>query len=193
MALIATPGTADANSYPDLAYATAYFTNRVAMPGWENADDQEALLIMGTRSLDMILSPYREFFPPKNGQAGYYKTRVTWTGAPTVPAVQALAWPRTGMFNRNGYPIGEMIIPDDLKNAVCEYAGVLGGKDLLLDNDVAVQGITSVRAGSVSVTFADGAAMTSKMLPDAVLISLVPSWLTEEVIEGMYQMAFDVL
>jgi hypothetical protein len=97
------------------------------------------------------------------------------------------------MFNRNGYPIGEMIIPDDLKNAVCEYAGVLGGKDLLLDNDVAVQGITSVRAGSVSVTFADGAAMTSKMLPDAVLISLVPSWLTEEVIEGMYQMAFDVL
>jgi hypothetical protein len=190
--IVATAGAANANSFQTLVEAQAYFDSRVAVAGWDNADDQNALLIMATRVMEMTLSPYRMFVPPKGGQSGYYRTRPTWTGLPTS-STQALSWPRTGMYNRNGFAIADSVIPQDLKNAHAELAGALGTKDLMLDNDIAVQGITSVKAGSVSVSFADGAAMTAKTLPESVLYLLVPSWLTEELIEGMYKAEFEVI
>ena len=190
--IVATPGAANANSYLTLVEAQAYFATRTVVDGWEDADDQSALLIMATRTLDMLLSPSRIYIPAAKGQPGYFLIRRTWTGAP-ASSTQALAWPRISMLNRNGFPILSTEIPQDLKNAVAELAGALGTKDLLIDNDIAVQGITSVKAGSVAVTFDQAAVMTSKMLPDAVLFFLVPSWLTDEVIEGAYQAAFDVI
>lgn len=187
----ATPGHASANSYLTLAEANLYFASRAPMAGWENADDPSALLIMATRTLDMMLSPSRQFVPASGSQEAYFRIRPTWTGAP-ASTTQALAWPRIGMFNRNGVAILSTVVPGDLKNAVAELAGALGTKDTLVDNDNAVQGITSVKAGSVGISFAQGV-MTSKVLPDSVLFMLVPSWLTQEYIEGAQRAQFDVL
>jgi hypothetical protein len=41
----------------------------------------------------------------------------------------------------------------DLMNAQCELAGQMGAKDLVADNDAALKGIASVKAGSVAVAF----------------------------------------
>jgi hypothetical protein len=193
LVLVASPGAANANSYLTLAEALSYYEGRAPLPGWEDADDQSALLVMATRLLDSLLSPTRQFVPASGSTPAYYRIRSTWTGAATVPAVQVLAWPRIGMFNRNGYPIADTAIPQDLKNAVAELAGALGTKDTTLDNDNAVQGITGVRAGSVSVNFSTAGVMTTKMLPDVVLAYLVPSWTTDEVIEGTRSPEFVVL
>lgn len=190
--IVATPGAANANSYLTVAEAQAYFDSRAPLEGWEEADDKSALLIMATRTLDMLLSGTRTYVPGTKGQVGYYRIGSRWSGAPT-DGVQVLAWPRTGMLNRNGFAIASNVIPQDLKNAVAELAGALGTKDLLLDDANAVSGITSVRAGSVAVSFDSSMAMTTKMMPDAVLSLLVPSWILNETIEGAYQAAFDVI
>lgn len=181
--IVETPGSATANSYLTVVEAQAYFDSRAAVPGWEDADSQEALLIMATRLIDHVLSGVRMYMPARGNMAAYFRVGPAWTGAAT-DGVQALAWPRTGMYNRNGYAIASTVIPQDLKNAVAELAGALGTKDLLLDNDIAVQGITGVKAGSVSVSFSDATMLTSKALPDSVLMMLVPSWYTDEGVES---------
>jgi len=190
-ALVATPGDPTANSYLTLAEALDYFLSRAPVSGWENADDQNALLMHATRLIDALLSGVREWIPPQSGNAGYYRIHSKWTGAPAT-ATQALAWPRIGMFNRNGVAIASNVIPSELKNAVAELAGALGTKDVTVDSDIAIQGITSVKAGSVSVGFAQGS-LTTKMLPDAVLLYLVPSWMTDETNEGAFSAQFDVV
>ncbi len=191
--LDATPGALTANSYATVIEAEAYFDTRVLVSGWEDADSKDVLLMMATRTIDALLSPRRTFYPPIGGKAGYYVNRPTWTGTRPATNLSKLAWPRSGMFDRNGVAISELVIPQELKDAVAEFAGALGTKDTTLDNDTVVQGITSIKAGPVALTFAEGAAMLSKVLPEAVLDLLVPSWLTEQTIESMFSALFDVV
>lgn len=190
LTLVATPGAANANSYPTLEEATAYFEGRSTVQEWEDADSKEALLVMATRAIDMLLAPGGRTLI--SGASPYFRVRPHWTGAPAT-AAQALAWPRIGMTNRNGFPIAENIVPQELKDAVSEFAGQLSKADRTLDNSVAVQGITSVKAGSVAVTFKNDGILTTKVIPDAVLFLLVPSWMTDEVIEGAYSAQFEVM
>lgn len=192
MPTVIVPPASNANSYLTVAEAQTYFDSRAPVAGWENADSQEALVIMATRTLDMLLSGSRIYVPGTKGQVGYYRIGPRWSGAPTTTS-QPLAWPRTGMYNRNGGAIADNVIPQDLKNATAELAGALGTKDLLVDDANAVAGISSVRAGSVSVSFDTSVAMVTKMIPDAVIAMLVPSWVLNETIEGAYQAAFDVV
>jgi hypothetical protein len=193
--IVATPpGDPNANSYVTLQEATNYFLSRAPVAGWENAADQSALLIHATRVLDAAYSGARVWIPPQGGNDGYYRTLPKWTGTP-ASSTQSLAWPRIGMYNRNGFPIPSNEIPVDLKYAVCELAGALATSDTTVDNSVAIQGIRSVAAGSVSVSFGDGI-VTTKMIPDAVMLYLVPSWLTEESIvtaTGASGVEFDVI
>lgn len=182
----ATVGSASANSYTTRAEADLYYTNRLFSASWTGSTEaiKDAALIMATRVLDMMLSPYKYFVPPTTGvnaQLGYYRTRPQWTGAP-VDNIQRLAWPRSGMFDRNGNEISELVLPIELKEAIAELAGQLITADRTLDNDIAAQGITDIKAGPVGLSFAPGGTST-KMLPDAVLFMLVPSWVTAEIIE----------
>lgn len=73
------------------------------------------------------------------------------------------------------------IMPQALKDAEAEFAGQFVGTDFTLNNDVIVQGLTSVRAGSVALTFKNQ--IFKQIVPDAVLELLVPGWLTDESIE----------
>lgn len=184
----ATPGAATANSYETLIEAQAYFATRLPLAGWENADDQKVLLIMATRVMNAMLSGHKRLERGKDGN--FYITSPMWTGAPAT-TIQRLAWPRTGMMDRNGNAILSTVIPQDLKDAISELAGQLGNADRTLDNDVIVQGLTSVRAGSVALTFKD--MIEARVLPDAVWNLMPDSWYTDEVIEPAVSSFFDVV
>lgn len=188
-----TIGGANANSYESLAEANTYFADErlPLVPPWLPSGQYNVqALIMATRVLDALAQPFKTFFPATGSDSAYYKSRRQWTGAPAT-ATQRLAWPRTGMYTRNGNLIASDVIPQELKDAESEFAGQLLKADSTLDNSVSVQGITSVRAGSVSVTFKD--MIEAKVLPDAVYNLLPASWLTEEVIEGVIGFDFEVI
>lgn len=188
--IVATPGASNANSYLTLEEALAYFETRTEVAGWENADDQNVLLIMATRVLNAMARPLTTYVPANKGVPAYYITRSTWTGAPST-TTQKLAWPRTGMYDANGNAIADDVIPDDLKDATAELAGALGTSDSTLDNDVIVQGITSIKAGSVSLSFKD--MIEQHVIPEMVWNLMPASWFTDEVITPEKTALFDVV
>lgn len=191
LTLVATAGAANANSYTTLEEALSYFEGRSAVQAWEDADSQEALLVMATRVIDMYFSGQRTRI---NSDPPTYMIGPRWTGAPTNPAVQALAWPRSGMTNRNGYAIADTVIPTELKQAVAELAGALASKDITADNRAALQGVSSASAGSVSVSFSDASRIAiTKMIPDSVMFLLPYTWFSEEYIDGASRFGFEVI
>lgn len=181
LTIIATPGAANANSFLSLAEAQAIVDAHTPVPEWDDADSQEALLVMATRVLSAYFSGRKVLM---HGPNPAIRTLPRWTGAP-ADAVQRLPWPRSGMFDLNGNAIGSGVIPEDLKIATTELALALAKEDTTGDNDAAAGGISSVKAGSVSVSFRNDLWVTSKPLPDAVIMYLVPSWYTDEELDGV--------
>lgn len=192
MALVidATVGGVNANSYETKAEAQIYFDSRLPVAGWDNADSQDVLLVMATRTLDALAQPFKTFVPSQGSGGGYYRVRRRWTGLPAT-TTQKLAWPRIGMFDQNGNAIPPNVIPQALKDAESELAGQLGNADRTLDNDVIVQGIKDIKAGSVSVSFKDG--IVPQVIPDAVFNLMPQSWLTDEAIVPAQPAEFDVV
>lgn len=188
--IIATPGAPDANSYETVAESDLYFESRRPLnPAWDDVDSKEGSLVMATRTLNSMFVG-RKTLKHDACDCDYYVVGRKWTGAPTT-STQRLPWPRTGMFDSNGNPIPDDVIPQELKDAESELAGQLNVVDRTLDNDVIVQGIKSVRAGSVAVSFKD--TIQTQVLPDAVVNLLPPSWFTNETIEQVRLAEFDVL
>lgn len=188
MALVTTPGAADADSYATLAEANTYHSTKryPALSGWAAATATDAVKEAALRLAAILLDRMFE-----------------WNGS-AVDSTQARVWPRTGMLTRNGFAIptsGATSIPTDLKEAQAEFAGQLIQSDRLSDNDAAKKGITSVKAGSVAVTFKDvdvssaesldaqlrlmgsELAYLHKTVPDVVRFLLVPSWYRENTIK----------
>lgn len=188
--IVATSGAVNANSYCTLAEAQAYFDARLPLSGWDNAADQNVLLLMATRLMERFANSARMLVPASGGVPAYYRTARHWTGAPAT-TTQKLSWPRTGMYTNTGVLIPSDVIPDELKQAEAEFGGQLGLSDRTLDNDVIIQGLTSVRAGSVALTFKDQ--IFKQTIPDAVLDLLLPGWLTDELIEPVDTALFDVI
>lgn len=182
--IIATPGAADANSYCTEAEADAYHEARLHADDWlVSGDVKAAALVMATRLLDAYYSwtgdPSTQPQSPKLPRGAYY----AWTGAASSEE-QALCWPRTGMYTRNGFTIASGEIPTTLKYATAEFARQLIVADRSLDNDVEAQGITSLKAGPVSLSFKD--AIIPKVMPDAVQSLLVPSWIIKRGGVGLF-------
>lgn len=187
--IVATPGASNANSFETQAEADAYFAARLPLsPPWGDADDPTAALVMATRVLSAFAQPFKYLTGDKPPY--HYRVRRQWTGLPTT-TTQRLPWPRTGMFDGNGNAIPSNVIPEALKNAQSELAGQLLMSDTTLDNAVSVGGITSVKAGSVSVSFKD--MIEAKVLPDAVWNLMPPSWFTDEVISYPSNAEFEVI
>jgi len=186
----ATIGGASSNSYETLAEANTYFDERLPLPTPWVASGDEAIraLIMATRVLNSMAQPKKTL--RKCGDCKGYYTSKTWTGSP-ASATQRLAWPRVGMFDANGNPIPENVIPQALKDAESELAGQLKMSDTTLDNSAVAQGIKSVSAGSVSVTFKDD--IEAHVLPDAVMNLMPASWFTDELFEPASPALFDVI
>jgi hypothetical protein len=255
--VIATPGLPTANSYETVAEASEYFDNRLPLsPPWPGDTTESAqAIIMATRTMDAYARPLTTKVVIEG--VLYYVTKRTWTGAPAT-TTQALAWPRTGMFDGNGNPLdvgidsistsspvivrtkekhrlqdgmtaflfdtnsipsvdgayvvtvltpyaftvpvttvvagfeGRVtVIPRELKYATAEFAGQLLIEDRTLDSDVAKQKITALRASSVALSFGEG--VQAQVIPDATLNLLVPSWLTNEVVNGAVTAEWEVI
>ena len=190
MAVIdATVGGANANSFETHAEANAYFANRIPItPPWV-ASGEEAYLITATRLLCNLAQPYKTFFPAQGGSPAYYRVRRQWLGKAST-ATQRLAFPRIGMFDANGNAVDPTIVPQDIKDAESEFAGQLLAGDRSQDNSVIIQGLNSVKAGSVALGFNKD--IIAQVIPDAVYNMLTP-YLTDELFILANQAVFDVV
>jgi len=175
--IVATPGAVNANSYLTTAEDDAYQASRLHAGSKPTADNQARALVTATRLIDAHYSWAGESAAIAKGE----KIAYAWTGSP-ASETQALCWPRTGMYTRNGFVIASGEIPQALKDAVSEFAHQLLVSDRTLDNEVSAQGITSLRAGPVSLSFKD--TIEAKVIPDAVHNLLVPSWYTNVIDSG---------
>jgi hypothetical protein len=131
----AATGDPSANSYVTLSDANSYFDTRLHGAVWTSAsdDNKNRALIWATRLIDAT---------------------VRFTGQKTNPS-QALEWPRTGMFDRDETAISASTIPDLLKVITCEVALTLLSSDRLQESEAAVAGLSSLRAGPVTLNFKD--------------------------------------
>lgn len=129
MALTTTPGASDATSYASLTEAEAYMATLVHKDAWTEATDpaKEAALQQATRLLDTL----------------------TWKGRKAT-AEQALAWPRTGVTDRDGYEVDPAAIPAALRNACAEFAFRLLGEDRAADAGGLAP--ASLQVGSLNVS-----------------------------------------
>ena len=66
------------------------------------------------------------------------------------------------------------IIPEELQEATAEYARQLLASDRAGDSDIETQGITSIKAGPVTLTFKDS--VYAKVVPDAVFNLIPRDW-----------------
>lgn len=132
MALNATVGSPDANSYVTVAEAAAYFSDRVHSELWDEFEDQAAALVTASQMLDWY---------------------VKWKGNRSS-TTQSMYWPRVEVTRSDGTVIDETILPPELKVAVYELALSSLEKDRTADNPLA--GLEQVKAGSLMVKADNG-------------------------------------
>ncbi len=153
--LVATAGAANANTYCTRADADQYDADHPQSgTTWSSAsgDEKDQALLMSTRLLDQ---------------------HVDWTGA-AADSVQRLNWPRTGMWDRNGYGLDSDAVPAGLRDATAEFARQVIAEDRMADDAISTKGITGLKAGPVNLQFSGRGG--PKVVPDAVFFLLAPSW-----------------
>ena len=127
MALNATLGASDANSYVTLEEADAYFEDRMHSSAWDTAENPEALLITASQMLDWYIK---------------------WKGSKST-ASQFMQWPRSGAIRSDGTEIDDDVLPPEVKIAVFEQAFANIEADRTLEDPLA--GIGKLKAGSLAI------------------------------------------
>ena len=154
--LNATVGSATANTYATRTEGTQFDDNRPASSGndWGTGGTvQEEALLWSCVVMEALIE---------------------WTGY-RVDGTQILQWPRSGMSDRNDNVIGTTTVPQELKNAQCEFARLLIAGDIMAPDDVADKKMTNLVAGPVELSCAIG--VMPKRLPDAVLLLMPHKWI----------------
>lgn len=148
MALDATVGGVNANSYISVADADAYFELSAGSASWLailDVANKEALLIEATRLLDLYF---------------------VWNGEKTS-SEQALGWPRKNAVYPDGSDIPESVIPKAVKYATCDLAfSILSNSGFRMDDN----NLDMVKVGSITVDFIDSKSTSS--MPKTVLTYL---------------------
>lgn len=191
--LTPTIGSANANTWADLDYYKQYLQTRLPLVTW--LADAVANMIDEQLKIDLIAA------------GRLMNNLITWTGTP-VDGVQAMTWPRDGMYTINGYAVANTTIPNSLKDAQCEYALQLHNNDLLSDDDAAKKNVKKVKASSVEVEFQDvdtstwdaqdtrltllGREFGYLKVPSAVRDLLVSSWYLQPVLNGRMEVEVNV-
>lgn len=132
MALNATVGSPDANSYVTVSEASVYFSDRVHSEAWDVFENQAAVLVTSSQMLDWY---------------------VKWKGFRSS-TTQSMLWPRTGVTRRDDTTVEIDILPPELKVAVYELALSSLEADRLADDPMA--GIEQIKAGSLMVKADNG-------------------------------------
>lgn len=182
----ATPGSATANSFSTLAEVNSYFEARLPLdPVWDPTENVAIPRILtAARMLTTAFSGLKRLIMPKSGEP-YYLVGMRWKGLPTV-SDQAMDFPRTGLLDRLGRELDDVTVPAEIKQAQAELAGQLSLTDRALENEIAAQGITAIKAGPVSVNFnseLSAYTRTALVLPDHVLALIPPLWYEPETME----------
>ncbi len=100
----------DANSYTTVEYADDYSeANTFQSAAWLNLEeeDKQRLLVRSSKQLDV---------------------RFTWNGR-RVDQDSGLKWPRTGVYDEDGFQIADDVIPRILQDATVEFAMYLMNDD----------------------------------------------------------------
>ena len=144
MALVTTPGAVNAESYASLAEAVAYVGTLTFAGKWPaDAPAQEALL----------------------KQAALKMETLSWKGTRAASAeAQALAFPRAGLVDRDGYAIASDVVPRAVKTAQIELALWLAKKDRNSDPSPSM-----LKVGSLEISGA-----SRQAFPDHVMAMLAP-------------------
>jgi hypothetical protein len=159
LALNAIPGDPEANSFLTLERAEELALEHPFASAWNAiATDaqKEALLILASRTLN-----YRTCFLGTATNEG-----------------QALKFPRTGLLDGNGYALDTDIIPLEIELATFELALSLAASNVTLESDIAILGLTRVKAGPIDLGFKND--ITMRSIPEHVRLLLVPSWICPE-------------
>ena len=147
----ATVGGASTNSLLTLAEAESYLHARPFHDVWDAAaltdNEKNAALIWSTR----ILSHY------------------SWIGSPTNDD-QALPWPRTGIYDRDGRAQDQDAYPEWLKVACAELALALLASDRL--GDTGTEGYSDIKIDVISLKINPSDRPT--WIPDYILKAIKP-------------------
>lgn len=164
MALVVESGSgadSSANSYITVAECSTYHAD-MGNAAWAAASAspdtaRENAVIRASRAIDRLYG--RKF-----------------KGRQTFPGVQAMEWPRIGVYLVDGsFEVDEDEMPTALKHAACEAALRELAESGSMTPDMERGGaIDQVSAGSVSVTFAKGApAIATRIAIDGILAPLL--------------------
>ena len=158
--IVTTAGGTGSNSYVSQAECTTYLGDRLNASAWTDATtaEKDQALIMAARRLN----------------------DEDYVGSPVeidIDSRQALAWPRSGAYDRNGNWLDHESIPQIVKDAQCELALALLDADDDLLADTGLEAFQSVSVGSLSVTPIQG--RTSGRLPAHVRRILAPVLTTQ--------------
>ena len=145
------------NSYATVSEADTYHDEHLYAEDWTGASTptKTVSLIMATRTLE---------------------SKYDWAGwqTQTVDEGQVLAWPRNSLVDIDKIStLDENTIPDQIKWATAELARNLIISNRIADSDIETQGITSLSAGPISLSFKDS--VKAKVMPDHVK-ALIPPW-----------------
>jgi len=133
MALDATVKGAAANSYITRADADTYFADRLNTSDWDNAttSNKDAALMTATSLLDMGFE---------------------WVGAIRT-TTQALRWPRSGSLDRDGREYNYDLVPQPIKDAVCDTALALLQRNLMEIPEVQGLGMSEGSTNNASFVY----------------------------------------
>ena len=152
-ALVATAGATTANTYATFAEAVAYHGDRPQPDDkWNGADpeDQERALLFAAKLMDAMIE---------------------WAGWP-ITTTQAMLWPRSGLYHRNGTYVASDEIPAELKNAQAELAAhLLRQKETL---EAGLENVDSFTIGALSVSFRSSA--VEKFISNTATLLLPRGW-----------------
>lgn len=125
-------GLTNSNSYCSVDEADVYHENRLQVSSWSAATEtiKETALVWATRLID---------------------EGVAWKGYRTTDA-QALMWPRTLVYDREGYTFDSYVIPSWLKNATAEYARNLVDEDRTAETNRDLTGFKKLEIGDLKLT-----------------------------------------
>jgi hypothetical protein len=150
LTLVATAGSASANSYATVAEGDTYHEAHLYATTWnESASDpvKAQALVQATALLDRYFE--------------WYGTVATQT--------QALGHPRIGIYDKQGRLLSATTIAASLRDATAEYARWLIDSDRTAESSSAGGEVKRAKMGGMEVEFVEGTATAASVVPDAVV------------------------
>lgn len=154
MSLVTTAGSSNANAYLERLEASEILSresSRIAQWDALEVEAQENAIRLATSTIDGAFS---------------------FDGRRTNGSSQALAFPRAGLVNREGYTVDAQTIPDEVVRATAHFALDLALRDRLAQEALSGQGFRSIKVGSIQVEV--DSAPSASLVPPYVVHLLAP-------------------